>query len=221
MFFTVSDVLPSEDAARIRKKAAKLEWADGRSTAGRAARNVKSNLQADLTSDVGQGVHDFLMKAVSGHRTVRSLARPRQFSRLLLSRTEDGGHYGFHVDNAIMGSDGKQIRTDLSFTLFLSEPDTYEGGELCLSTAAGEFNAKPAAGTLIIYPSGAIHQVRPVTAGSRLACIGWIESRIQRADQREILFDLENVRSAMPKASSEQRLMLDKTISNLIRMWAA
>ncbi|WP_084396322.1 Fe2+-dependent dioxygenase [Henriciella aquimarina] len=221
MFFSISNVLTPEDAARIRDKAGKLDWADGKATAGRSARTVKANLQADLTSGLGQGVHDFLMKAISGHKTVRALARPRQFSRLLLSRTEDSGHYGFHVDNAIMGSQGKQIRTDLSFTLFLAEPDTYEGGELCLSTAAGEFNAKPAAGTLIIYPSGAIHQVRPVTSGSRLACVGWIESRIQRADQREVLFDLESVRASLPKASTEERLVLDKTISNLIRMWAS
>ncbi len=221
MFFTVPDVLKAADISRATKKAATLDWIDGRITAGHSARVVKSNLQADLKTLAGQGLHDFLMNAISSNKTVRSFARPKQFSRLLLSKTENSGHYGFHVDNAIMGSDGKQLRTDLSFTLFLSDPSSYEGGELNLMTSAGDFEAKPAAGTLILYPSGSIHQVKPVTSGMRLACVGWIESRIQRADQREILVDLESVRATMPKTSVEQRLVLDKTISNLIRMWAS
>ena len=220
MFLTIPDVLVAEDIDRIRNKADALTWNDGRETAGRNAREVKSNLQANLKSEAGQGVHEFLLKAISGHPALRSMARPKRFSRLLLSRTEDGGQYGFHVDNALMTAEGRQMRTDLSFTLFLSDPDTYEGGELHLVTSAGDFEAKPAAGTLILYPSGAIHEVKPVTSGIRLACVGWIESRIQRADQREVLFDLETVRAAMPKGTREQRLVLDKTISNLIRMWA-
>ncbi|MEQ8558047.1 MAG: Fe2+-dependent dioxygenase [Henriciella sp.] len=220
MYFSVPDVLPPEDVNRVRKKAAQLDWADGRSTAGRTAKTVKSNLQADLTSDLGQGLHDFLMKAISGHSLVKRSARPKRFSRLLLSRTEGGGHYGYHVDNAIMGRDGHQLRTDLSFTLFLSDPESYDGGELNMMLPAGDFDAKPAAGTLILYPSGALHQVKPVTSGSRLACVGWIESRIQRQDQRELLFDLETVRASLQSGQNEQRLVIDKSISNLIRMWA-
>lgn len=220
MFFTIPDILAPEDVARVRDKAEALDWVDGKTTAGRAARAVKSNLQANLKSPAGQGLHDFLMTAIKGNTLLKSLARPRRMSRLILSLTEDGGHYGFHVDNAIMGGEDSPLRTDLSFTLFLSDPETYAGGQLCLSTSAGEFEARPEAGTLILYPSGAIHQVRPVTAGSRLACVGWIESRVQRADQREALSDLEGLRASLPKSSTEQRLLLDKTISNLIRMWA-
>lgn len=221
MYFTVSDGLKPADIDRVHKKAAALDWRDGRKTAGRTAREVKSNLQADLTTGPGQGLHDFLMRAISTNGEIKRLARPKQFSRLLLSRTEGGGHYGFHVDNAIMGQEEHRLRTDLSFTLFLSDPDTYEGGELCLVTPAGEFKAKPPAGTIILYPSGALHQVTPVTAGSRLACVGWIQSHIQRADQREVLFDLETVRASLKPSQGEQRLALDKTISNLTRMWAS
>lgn len=221
MYFSVPGLLPQEDIDRVREKIAHLEWSDGRMTAGRTAKTVKSNLQADLGTELGQGLHDFLMRAISSHSLLKKLARPKRFSRLLLSWTEGGGHYGYHVDNAIMGKDGHQLRTDLSFTLFLSDPDSYEGGELNLSMTAGDIDAKPAAGTLILYPSGAIHQVKPVTSGSRLACIGWIESRIQRADQREILFDLETVRANLKRAEADQRLLLDKSISNLIRMWSS
>ncbi|WP_233349439.1 Fe2+-dependent dioxygenase [Henriciella mobilis] len=220
MYFSVPGLLTAEDVARVGEKAGQLDWADGRSTAGRTAKTVKSNLQADMNNELGLGVHDFLMRAISGSSLVKRLARPKRFSRLILSRTENGGHYGFHVDNAIMGRDGHQLRTDLSFTLFLSDPGSYSGGELNLAMSSGDIDVKPEAGTLILYPSGAIHQVRPVTSGSRLACIGWIESRIQRADQRELLFDLETVRSSLKAAHADQRLLLDKSISNLTRMWA-
>mgnify|MGYP003123975193 FL=1 len=219
MFFTIPEILNAEDVDRVRKKSAAIDWRDGKLTAGRTAKQVKSNLQADLSSRAGKGLHDFLLKAVSGNDALKAVARPKRFSRLLLSRTEDQGHYGFHVDNAIMGSGEANVRTDLSFTLFLSDPASYEGGALTLSTTAGDFTAKPEAGTLVLYPSGAIHRVEPVTSGSRLACVGWIESRIRRADQRELLSDLEALRATLsPKA--EQRLILDKSISNLIRMWA-
>ena len=221
MYFTVSDVLQPADIELVRSKSADLTWRDGRKTAGRTAQAVKSNLQADLTSKAGEGLHDFLMKAINRHTLIQRLARPKRISRLLLSRTEGGGQYGAHVDNAIMGRGGPQLRTDLSFTLFLSDPESYEGGELTLMTPSGTFQAKPPAGTAILYPSGALHEVRPVTSGSRLACVGWIESRIQRADQREVLYDLETVRDAFGQNASDQKLLLDKTISNLIRMWAS
>ena len=133
MYFSVPGLLNSEDVERIAEKAAQMEWADGRSTAGRTAKAVKLNLQANMHSELGQGVHDFLMRAISGSSLVKRLARPKRFSRLMMSRTEDGGHYGFHVDNAIMGRDGHQLRTDLSFTLFLSDPASYSGGELSLA----------------------------------------------------------------------------------------
>lgn len=220
MFLTIPDVLTARDVERVRQKSESLDWRDGRETAGRSARTVKDNLQADLKSELGQGLHEFMLKAISSNVAVKSMARPKRFSRLLLSRTENGGHYGHHVDNALMSVETRQMRTDLSFTLFLSEPETYEGGELSLLTAAGDFTAKPKAGSLVLYPSGAIHEVKPVTSGARLACVGWIESRIQRADQREILFDLEGVRAALPKGTREQKLVLDKTISNLLRMWS-
>tara|TARA_R110000868_G_scaffold42990_1_gene145157 strand:- start:140 stop:598 length:459 start_codon:yes stop_codon:yes gene_type:complete len=148
---------------------------------------------------------------------LKSAARPAQFSNLILSRTEDGGNYGLHVDNATMGPVETRIRTDLSFTLFLSDPEDYDGGELLLETSSGEYRAKPPAGDLVLYPSGALHRVTPVTRGTRLACVGWIQSEVRRADQREILFDLENLRAISPQGDT--RLVLDKSISNLIRMW--
>ena len=217
MFMTLARVLDEPDIAVVVEKANSLRWHDGKKTAGRTAALVKHNLQADLSDKPGAALHKFLLRAVSEHMVLKSAARPAQFSNLILSRTEDGGNYGLHVDNATMGPVETRIRTDLSFTLFLSDPEDYDGGELLLETSSGEYRAKPPAGDLVLYPSGALHRVTPVTRGTRLACVGWIQSEVRRADQREILFDLENLRAISPQGDT--RLVLDKSISNLIRMW--
>nr|GGH94500.1 hypothetical protein GCM10011355_08830 [Aquisalinus luteolus] len=141
----------------------------------------------------------------------------------MISQTADGGHYGNHTDNAIMGKGTGRLRTDISFTLFLSPPDSYEGGELVVDLPGYTQTLKPDAGDLVLYPSSSIHQVAPVTSGIRLACVGWIESLVRDSFQREILFDLENLRAKMrgqyPQGSAEL-LTLDKSIANLMRVWA-
>lgn len=215
MFLTIANVLDADGLQRIRAKVDRLDWVDGSRTAGRSARTVKNNEQADLSSGIGAGLHDFLLGTVERHPVMKAYAQPMRFSRVLLSRTGEGGGYGPHVDNALMSG----MRSDLSFTLFLSDPKDYEGGALRLHTAEGSHAAKGQAGDLVIYPSGAIHEVEPVMQGVRLACVGWIASHVRRADQRAVLFDLEQVRMALPK-QAEPTLTLDKTISNLLRMWA-
>ncbi len=223
MFLTIANVLSLDTLSTTLSVAPALDWHPGARTAGARARSVKHNLQADLTEGDGADLHDLLLKDISAHRVLRAAARPRLFSRLLLSRTEDGGHYGRHVDNALMPHGNGRMRTDLSFTLFLSDPATYDGGELLIDTPAGDYSAKPDAGDLVLYPSGAIHEVRPVTRGSRLACVGWIESSIADASAREILFDLENLKSALAAtlpSSAPELLELDKSIGALIRRWS-
>jgi PKHD-type hydroxylase len=116
-----------------------------------------------------------------------------------------------------------RLRTDLSFTLFLSDPAAYDGGELVIDTPAGDYTAKPDAGDLVLYPSGAIHEVRPVTRGTRLACVGWIESSIRDAAARDILFDLENLKISLVArlpSDAPELLALDKSIGALLRRWA-
>ena len=113
---------------------------------------------------------------------------------------------------------GQPLRTDLSFTLFLQEPDAYDGGALLIDGLDGEREFRPGAGSAVVYQTGQLHRVTPVTRGERLACVGWIQSAIRRADQRELLFDLERLRPATPEG--EPRLLLDKAIGNLLRMWS-
>jgi len=220
MLITISGVLDPPALAEARALAATLAWRDGASTAGSVAKAVKHNRQADLSSRTGADLRDRLRAAVSVHPVLRAAAQPKRFSNLIVSKTETGGSYGLHVDNAFMGSGPDRIRSDLSFTLFLSDPEDYEGGELSIEHAGFTQGLKLPAGDLVLYPSTSLHEVKPVTSGTRLACVGWIESHVRSAEDREILFDLENLRASLAAQlgpQSAEMLTLAKTISNLLR----
>lgn len=223
MPLVIGDILEPEFMELTRDQFAKLVWEDGAKTAGATARRVKKNLQADLSTRAGAKLRDMLKDAIESHSVVQAYARPSKWSKLLISRTELGGGYGLHIDNALMGRDADRVRTDLSFTLFLSDPDSYEGGELVIEQAGQTHKLKANAGDLVIYPSTTLHQVAPVTAGTRYVCVGWIQSQIRSGEQREMLFDLENLRAELRRnyqTNSIEMLTLSKTIANLTRMWA-
>lgn len=216
---TIADALPREDVLRMREALAAAPFKDGRATAGAAAREVKRNLQADGRVDQVQALRRFVRDALERHELFDAYARPARWSELLFSRYAPGDAYGLHVDAATMAADGGgRMRTDLSFTLFLSEPADYEGGALLLDGVDGEREARPEAGSLVVYETGVLHQVTPVTRGERLACVGWVQSLVRRPDQREVLFDLWRVQARQTDA--EARLLLSKTVGDLTRMWA-
>lgn len=223
MLLTIADILDAQALHETLADLEKVSWKDGAVTAGSRAKKTKLNEQADLKSGLGARLHDSLMALLSSHPLVQVAARPKRFSRLLISKTIEGGGYGFHTDNAIMGTGSARLRSDISFTLFLSDPADYDGGELTIDLPGAVQTLKPAAGDMVLYPSTSIHRVAPVTAGTRLACVGWIESMVRCSAQREILFDMENLRAELrgklPSQSAEL-LTLDKSISNLLRMWA-
>lgn len=223
MLLTLAEVLDHQTLTDMREALKLVTWQDGGKTAGGRARRAKKNEQADLSAGKGAALHEVLLSTIRSHPIVKAAARPKRFSKLLVSKTVEEGGYGFHTDNAIMGSGSARLRSDISFTLFLSEPDDYEGGELTIDLPGALQTLKPAAGDMVLYPSSSIHQVAPVTAGTRLACVGWIESMVRDPNQRELLFDLENLRaelrSKLPDQSPEH-LTLDKSIANLLRMWA-
>lgn len=223
MILAIHAIPDPGDLAAFHDRIALLDWRDGRETAGAVAREVKRNEQAAMGSPPGRALQDEITRSLADHPVIRAAAQPRRFSPLLISRTADGGHYGAHVDNALMGKGDKRIRTDLSFTLWLTPPGEYDGGELVIHTAGMTQEVKGEAGHLVLYPSGALHEVKPVTRGTRIVCVGWIESLIADAARREILFDLENLRASLRQqltAQSAELLTLDKTIANLLRMWA-
>ena len=216
MILTISDVIDADSLAALREDMAQLRWQDGARTAGGAAAAVKTNLQADLSSRAGLRVRDRVQSALSQNAVLKAAAQPARFSDLIVSRTEEGGGYGQHVDNAFIGG----IRTDLSFTLFLDDPESYEGGELQVDGPSGRERFKPAAGSVVLYPSGSLHAVRSVTTGVRHVCVGWIESRVKSAFRREILFDLENLSASLAQSAgtaAPDYLTLAKAIANLKR----
>lgn len=209
--------------AALQDRIAMLEWRDGRETAGSTARAVKRNLQAAMDTVSGRRLQEELLAIISGNAVVRAAAQPRRISPLLVSKTGVGGQYGAHVDNALMGKGSNRLRTDLSFTLFLTPPTEYDGGELVIHNAGMTQDVKGEVGNLVLYPSASIHEVKPVTRGERIVCVGWIESLLTDQAQRDILFDLENLRAALRQAlprQSDALLTIDKTIANLLRMWA-
>lgn len=223
MILVVDAIPDAGDLAAIAERIALLDWRDGRETAGSVARQVKRNEQGAMNSTAGRALQNDLGRALADHPVIKAAAQPRRFSPVIISRTGVGGKYGAHVDNALMGRGSARLRTDLSFTLFLTPPADYDGGELVIHTAGVTQTVKGEAGTLVLYPSGSIHEVAPVTRGMRIVCIGWIESLVADAAQREMLFDLENLRASLRAAlpgQSPELLTLDKTMANLLRMWA-
>lgn len=221
MIFQIPDLLTAEELASITALLAQAELQDGKATAGWHAKLVKNNEQLprkDPASDRCQAV----VQAALGRSPLFQLAvRPRAVHSLLLSRYRPGMAYGRHTDNALMGGSAF-LRSDVSFTVFLSPPDAYEGGELVIEGADAEASYKLAAGTALVYPSTALHRVDPVTSGERLVAVGWAQSLIRDAGKREILFDLETVRRSLfaQDGKSDEFDLLSKSAANLLRLWA-
>jgi PKHD-type hydroxylase len=218
MILQLSDLLAPADAATLAAAlAASPDFRDGAKTAGRFARPRKNNLQAREGGAV-EAALDRVHDALLGHPVVRSAARPRTVVRLLANRYDAGMAYGTHVDDAII--DGE--RTDVSFTLFLSPLDAYDGGALVLEDDGSEREYRLPPGAALLYPSTRLHRVAPVTRGTRLAVVGWIRSWVADAAAREILFDLDRVADALAGTPGCAGALdrVQRVRANLMRRWA-
>ncbi|WP_343117195.1 Fe2+-dependent dioxygenase [Ostreiculturibacter nitratireducens] len=217
MFHLIEGLFDGPTLAALTDAAAALPFEDGRKTAGPLARGVKNNAQA-AASPERDAVLAKVEVALRAHPVVQSAARPKAFARLAVSRYAGGQAYGLHVDDALMAG----ARTDLSFTLFLSDPQSYEGGALVVADRVEERGFKLPPGQAILYPSDTLHRVEPVTTGERLAIVGWITSWVRDPAQREILFDLDAAIAAEADRAGDQAqiLRLQRSRSNLLRMWA-
>ena len=192
-------------------------WIDGASTAGWHARDLKRNHQLDGASPLHQQLSARLEAVLTAQPLLQAAAFPRRIHGLLFSRSGAGEGYGRHVDNAWMGGG----RSDLSFSLFLSEPETYAVGAVVLEAPGGEESFRLPAGHALVYPSTLLHRVEPVTAGERLVAVGWIESRIRHADQRELLFELDTARRTLFARHGKDEIfdLVSRSYSNLLRRW--
>ena len=220
MMVMLDAVLSAEDVALLRDRLAASAWGDGRATAGAAARDVKRNEQA--RGEEAVALQGFVRRALERHPVFVSAARPRRMSAILFSRYGVGMAYGRHTDDALMGAGEHRLRTDLAFTLFLASPDSYEGGALRVESAIGAQEIKLEPGQAVLYPAGSIHEVTPVTAGERLAAVGWVESLVPGQAERDVLFQLDQTRAqlAAEGAAAGSLLRLDQVASNLMRLWA-
>jgi PKHD-type hydroxylase len=216
MILSIADVLSAADLDTIRGRLAAATFADGRETAGWSARLVKANLQARAGPDVeeARGLVEMRLRA---HAVFALATRPKTILGPLFSIYRGGHAYGLHVDDALMAG----VRTDVAFTLFLSPPETYEGGELVIDTAGAEEAIKLPAGSVVTYPAHTLHRVAEVTRGERLVAAGWVRSFIRDAAQRELLFDLDTARRRLfdREGKTAEGDLLARCAANLTRLW--
>ena len=209
----IRKVLSAEDLARVTARLATSGWVSGLETAGTQAAEVKRNLQLAADSPEANELGELVKKCVLAHPRFAPLALPRRMSLPMMSRYEVGMEYGAHTDNALRtGRDG--LRTDLAATLFLSQPDSYEGGAL----AIGPNSLRLPAGDLVLYPATTVHRVTPVTRGVRLAAVFWVQSLIRSHEQREMLLNLHDLLETLGSHPSVVNLAAIQ--QNLLRMWA-
>jgi len=224
MMLVIPDVLPVQDLAEIRRLIDAAQWHDGRETAGYAAVRQKSNLQLRVNDPAAVNAGQTILRALSGNARFISFALPLKILPPMFNRYQGGGEYGFHIDNAIRvdPASGQRIRTDVSTTIFLNDPDDYDGGELIINDTYGVERVKLPAGHAVVYPGTSLHRVSPVTRGHRLASFFWTQSMVADDAQRGLLFDLDSTiqRLAAQPENADAISRLTGTYHNLIRMWA-
>jgi PKHD-type hydroxylase len=224
MMLHVPAVLTPVQVAEIRQAVEAHEWVDGRNTVGLQGAQVKQNRQLPEAGELSLRLGRLILQALEAHPLFVSAALPLRFVPPLFNRYEGGEHYGMHVDGAVRGVPGTnlRLRTDLSCTLFLCEPDDYEGGELEVMDTYGAHEVKLPAGDLILYPSSSLHRVLPVTRGARVCSFFWLQSMVRDDAQRGLLFDLDqNIQRLRARHGDEAEIVsLTATYHNLLRMWA-
>ena len=224
MLLQVPNVMTEEQTAECRRLLESSEWIDGNATAGHQSRLAKKNLQLAEDDPAALKMGGLIVGALQANPLFVSAALPFKVFPPLFNRYESGQNFGTHVDNAIRRSrvSGDQIRTDLSATLFFSDPDEYAGGELVIEDTYGVQKVKLAAGSMILYPASSLHHVTPVTSGTRLASFFWIQSMVRDDGRRTLLFDMDTAiqRLAAADPLHPSVVQLTGVYHNLLRRWA-
>lgn len=223
MLLHIPDILTGEQVSRIRAELEAAEWTDGRETVGAQGAQVKRNQQLPDASPLRLQLGQLILHALAGNPLYHAATLPLRTLPPRFNRYEGGGEYGFHVDGAVMAlSADAQMRSDVSCTLFLSEPDEYDGGELIVSDTYGEHEVKLPAGDLIVYPSSSLHRVTPVTRGARVASFFWVQSLIRDDSRRRLLFELDSSIQRLTQSAADAAAVLQLTgiYHNLLRQWS-
>ena len=219
MNYLTHQLLNAEEISFIEKELEKEEnqsWEDGKNTAGSHASIVKNNLQLKRTSDISKKLSLLIKQKILNNDLIKSFTLPKKIHGIMFTKSSKGMQYGRHIDNAYMSSG----RADLSFTIFLTKKNLYEGGELLIENLTSENKFKLNSGEILIYPSTFLHSVQEVLNGERIVCVGWIESYIKSIEEREYLFDLDaGARSLLSKHGRSDDLdLIFKSYSNLLRV---
>jgi PKHD-type hydroxylase len=224
MITRISALLSVDRLEAIRARLEGASWEDGRTTAGQQSAQVKSNLQLPQHDPVTREIGDEIVRALERSALFVSASLPRHVYPPLFNRYESGMTFGAHIDNAVRQIPGTphRLRTDLSATLFLSEPEEYDGGELLIEDTYGSQSIKLAAGDMIMYPSSSVHRVLPVSRGTRTAAFFWIQSMVRDDGARTLLYELDtSIRElARDGARNESLVRLTACYHNLLRRWA-
>ena len=225
MYVRIPKLLDEKQVDAITAMMASAPFVDGMTTGGPAVKSVKNNLQVDRDQTDGiKEIDETVLRALATNGTVRGAVLPKRILPPYYSKYTKGMAYGPHVDNPLMASasGGAPLRTDVSITIFLSDPQSYDGGELQIKSDIGDATVKLQAGDAMVYPTGAIHQVMPVTKGERLAVVTWMQSMIADPTQRRIVYELDlvcqSVLQKMPDSDEHRALM--RNYGNLVRLWA-
>jgi PKHD-type hydroxylase len=224
MLFPIPDILSADEVAHFRATLARADWADGRVTAGPQAAQVKNNLQLTEDHPLARELGEIILRKLARNPLFTSAALPLKVFPPLFNRYEGGGNFGMHIDTAVRYTSlpPHRVRTDLSATLFLSNPDEYDGGELTVEDTYGVHKVKLPAGHLILYPSSSLHEVKPVTRGARIAAFFWVQSMVRDDAKRTLLVELDNAIQRLNRDVPDHpsTVQLTGVYHNLLRTWA-
>ena len=226
MILTIPKLFPRPQVTALRARLDAADWVDGRVTAGHQSAQTKQNSQIPETHPVAVQVGELILAALGSNPLFRSAALPLRVFPPLFNRYTGGQTFGTHVDNSLRthGPTGGRIRTDLSCTLFFSDPEEYDGGELVIEDTYGSKSVKLPAGDMILYPATSLHHVTPVTRGARVSSFFWLQSTIRHDAQRTLLFDLDTAIQRIAQSpdplTQQSTIQLTGVYHNLIRQWA-
>ncbi|MCX7298063.1 MAG: Fe2+-dependent dioxygenase [Hyphomicrobiales bacterium] len=222
MMIHIPNVLTAAEIARCREVMERAAWVDGRVTAGHQSAQVKFNLQLPENAPEARELGDMVLDALGRSNLFMSAVLPKQVFPPLFNRYDAGMTFGAHVDNAVRAGNGARIRTDVSSTLFISGPEDYDGGELVVQDTYGEHTVKLPAGDMIVYPATSLHNVTPITRGSRIASFFWTQSMIRDESRRSLLFDMDMaiIKLGRDHPDHASNVELTAVYHNLLRQWA-
>ena len=222
MLITIPEVLNNEDISVIQDLMSSANFHAGSSSAGSEAIAVKNNHEMFISEAETQRLNNLVMGKLIQNPDYIAAAFAKRIAAPFYAKYKEGMYYGKHIDDPIMGPPNQRYRTDISITIFLNEPEAYEGGELVISTAFGEQKIKLKAGDAVLYPSSSTHRVAEVTRGERIVAVTWLQSTVRDPAKREILYNLSQARETLIKTSqgSQELEQVSNSYVNLLRMWS-